>query len=424
MGTQDREGLRLSLMEHRRWQIVERVMNHRLRGLQGAELLGLSLRQLWRLVKRGREDGPAGMVHGGRGRRSNRRVADEQREKLIGLYLERYEGFNLTHFREMLEEREGLQPPCRETIRRILLDGQVWERRRKAPKHRQRRPRREQEGDMLQMDASLHAWLGPTQPMLTLIGGIDDATSDVPHAQFFEGETTEGYMTVFNQVLQKRGVPLVVYSDRHSVFVVNRVREREEAAARGETAMTQFGRALKELAVKWIPASSPQAKGRIERLWGTFQDRLLNELRLEGVKTLGEANAYLVKRFLPRYNRQFRRQAVKPEQAYRPAPLRRHREGILCWKETRRLSRDHTFPYQGGLWQVLKTPGILALAQRRIEVRTTLRGETQAWYGERRLGLKRAPMQPPLATHRAPAGALASLVEAASRYPKTGRLRL
>lgn len=414
----------MSAGEHRKWGVIQRVMAGKTTGWRAAEILDLSCRQIWRLVKRGRVEGLKGMVHRGRGRRSNRRVDDKHRERIVELYAGTYSGFNLTHFREMLTEREHVQAPSRETLRRILSEAQVWERRRKAPKHRQRRLRREQEGELLQMDASLHRWLGPEGPLVALIGAIDDATNDVPHAQFFEAETTEGYMTVFGQILQKRGVPLAVYTDYDSVFFMNNARKREEAAVRGEKALTQLGRALDELGIKWIPASSPQAKGRIERLWGTFQDRLLNEMRLENIRTLSEANAYLATRFLRRFNRQFRRRAANPQRAYRPGPLRSQREAALCFKETRLLSRDYTFPYEGTVWQVLKTSGVVALSGRRVEVRRTLRGETQAWIQGRRLNLKRAPMQPPLATSRAPAGALASLEAAASRYPKTGRLRL
>jgi transposase len=414
----------VSMGEHRKWGVIQRVIGGKTTGSRAAEILELSRRQVWRLVKRGRVEGLKGMVHRGRGRRSNRRLDEKQREQIVRLYAGRYEGFNLTHFREMLVEREQLRPPCRETLRRILSEEQVWERRRKAPKHRQRRVRREQEGDLLQMDASLHRWLGEDKPLIALIGAIDDATNDVPHAQFFEAETTEGYMTIFGQILQKRGVPLAVYTDYDSVFFMNNARKREEATARGQKVLTQFGRALDELGVKWIPASSPQAKGRIERLWGTFQDRLLNEMRLEGIRTLSHANAYLSKRFLPRFNRQFRRQAADPERAYRAGPLRLQREAALCLKETRLLSRDYTFPYEGTVWQVLKTPGVLALCGRRIEVRKTLRGEMQAWIQGRRLGLTRAPLQPPYATRRAPDGALASLQAAEARYPKTGRFRL
>jgi hypothetical protein len=189
---------------------------------------------------------------------------------------------------------------------------------------------------------------------------------------------------------------LEVYTDRDSVFVVNTRQEREQAHARGERPLTQVGRALKELGVRWIPAFSPQAKGRIERLWRTFQDRLLNELRLNRIRTLPEANRYLKKVFLPKYNRQFRRQPADPIAAWRPAPARPILETIFCVKETRTLGRDHTLSYQGKVWQVLPTPGVVSLVGRSVQVRHTLSGELQTWAGEKRLKVRAGPPTPPL----------------------------
>ncbi len=414
MVQEDAGGLRLSLGEHRRWDTVQRILGGKLTGPKGAGILGLSERQVWRLVKRGRKEGAPGMIHRNRGRRSNRRTSEALRRRIVECYSQEYAGFNLTHFRERLRECEGVASPCRETLRKILSAAGVWERRRTAPKHRLRRPRREREGELLQMDASLHRWLGPDLPLIALVGAIDDATGDVPDAEFSEAETTEAYMKVFDQILRRRGVPGAVYTDKDSVFKVNHPKDREDARARGQEPLTQFGRALKELGVQWIEANSPQAKGRIERLWKTFQDRLLHEMGHAGIHTIPQANEYLHKNFLPRFNRQFRKRPACPDPAYGNKPLRSGREEALCWKESRVLARDHTFSYQSRLWQVLPTPGIMALAGRRIEDRTTLRGETQTWYEKRRLKLKILPVQPPSAT----------LPAAARDFPRKARLLL
>jgi len=192
------------------------------------------------------------------------------------------------------------------------------------------------------------------------------------------------------------------------------VRAEEVARAEGRRLETQFGRALKELGIEWIPAYSPQAKGRIERLGGTFQDRLRNELKLEEIRTLAAATEYLTKRFLPRYNGRFRCEPACPESAYRPAPSRGVRESILCWKESRVLARDHTFTLGAEAWQVLPSNRVPALTGRKVEVRRTLQGQVQAWYGQVRLDIRRAP----------PRSLRVSLKAAVpSDYPVRGRVR-
>lgn len=387
--------VRLSDREVVRLRVLDEVRLGKRTQTGAAQLLDLSDRQVRTLLDRLKRRGPTGLIHGNRGRASKHRIPDPLRERIIEHYRGRYRGWNLTHFGEMLREREDMKPPSGESIRQILKRAGLWEERRKAPKHRQRRPRREHEGELLQVDASLHAWLGQDHPRFALVGAVDDATGEVVDAQFFPAETTEAYLSLLQGILRKRGVPQAIYSDRHSIFVVNNSRQEDLLRAQGQTLETQVGRALKELGIEWIAAYSPQAKGRIERLWGVFQDRLLKELRLEGVRTLREANAYLQKRFLPRYNRLFRMPAARKERAYRAAPLHRVLEGILCWKETRILARDHTFSWEGKLCQVERCPSIPALTGRRIEVRRSLRGTMQAWAGETRLKLSAAaPFRP------------------------------
>jgi hypothetical protein len=187
------------------------------------------------------------------------RISDADRQRIVRLYRDKYEGFNLTHFREMLQEREHLASPCREMLRRILREAGVWERPREAPRHRLRRPRREREGELLQLDASIHRWLGEDQPAIALVGAVDDATGEVPDAQFFPAETTEAYLSLLGGIVRKRGIPRAAYTDRDSVFVVNNAQEVGILRTQGRVPQTQFGRALKELGIEWIPAYSPQA---------------------------------------------------------------------------------------------------------------------------------------------------------------------
>lgn len=410
----------LSWKEQEKLKVLQEILSGTRTQVSAARTLGITDRWVRTLVKRLKSRGAQGLVHGNRGRTPVNRVSNTLRQRVLELYRDRYEGFNLTHFREMLQQREGLQPPCRESLRQMLQQAGLWSRSRKAPKHRLRRPRRLYEGELLQMDASIHRWVGTEGPFWALVGAIDDATGDVPAAQFFESETREAYFTVLGKILQRRGIPRAVYTDRDSVFVVNTARDRELLQAQGRLPETQFGRALRELGIEWIPAYSPQAKGRIERLWGVFQDRLRNELRLEGIQTISEANAYLQRDFLPRYTRQFRRPAARAEVVYRPAPPKGQREAILCWKESRVLARDHTFSLEAKVWQVLPSDRVPALTGRRIEVRRTLRGEVQAWYGAVQLQVCPAPPRAPL--QRA-LGARAPLAAAYS-FPHRGKVWL
>ena len=394
MSERDRR-VELSQREIQKFEILNEVRAGGRTQLSAAHALGVTDRWVRRLLKRLSHGGAAALAHGNRGKPSPKRIPEERREQIVALYRTGYPDFNLTHFAEMLEEREHVKPPSREMLRRILAKAGLWAARRKAPKHRQRRLRREYEGELLQVDASRHAWLGEDQKPIAIVGAVDDATGEVVDAQFFPAETTEAYFSLLKGILRKRGVPRALYSDRHSIFVVNRGHDLELQQALGHSTETQVSRALKELGIEWIPAYSPQAKGRIEKLWRTFQDRLLRELRLENIRTIDEANRYLQGRFLPRYNRKFTVPAAKEGRVYRPAPLNRTLQGMLCWKETRILARDHTFSCEGKLWQVQKCPSIPSLTGRRVEVRRTLRGTWEAWLGAVRLTIKAgSPFKP------------------------------
>lgn len=411
--------VRLSHREVQRLTVLEEVRSGGRTQISAAKALGVTDRWIRALLAKLQRRGAAGLAHGNRGRRSPRRIADSLRQRILQHYRQKYSGFNLTHFREMLIEREGLKPPCREVLRRLLSETGIWERRRHAPKHHQRRPRREQEGDLLQIDASIHRWFGEDQPTAALLAGIDDATGDVPWAAFFPQETAEGYFHLLGGILGARGVPRAFYSDHDSAFVVNLPRaQRELAEAQGRRPLTQFGRALKDLGITWIPASSPQAKGRIERLWGTFQDRLLKELKLEGIQAYPAANEFLRRRFLPRFNRKFRYPPARPDSVYRPCPPKMLLDSILCWKEPRVLARDHTFSVEAKSWQVLPSPHVLALTGKRIEVRRTLQGQIQAWFESIRLEIRPAPLAGPTVRAAAP------LKAAAGDYRPRGRMRL
>ena len=260
---------------------------------EAARILGLSTRQVGRLLARYVAD-PMDLVHGNRGRAPANRIPADTREQLVELARTRYAGVNHAHLVELLAEREGIIVAER-TLRRILDEAGVAPVRTRRPaRHRTRRDRMRREGLLLQVDGSRHDWLEGRGPWLTLVGGIDDATSRVTGATFRAAEDAAGYFTMFTQTAHRHGLPGAVYSDRHGIFVHEPARAPTiTEQLTGRRTFTQVGRALDDLEIRWIGARSPQAKGRVERLWGTLQSRLVSELRLEEASTLEDANAVL-----------------------------------------------------------------------------------------------------------------------------------
>ena len=238
---------------------------------------------------------------------------------------------------------------------------------------------------MLQVDGSHHDWLQGRGPWLTLIGGIDDATGVVPYGCFREQKDSYGYMLLLQGVIQRKGIPLTLYSDRYSIFTVSRSQhETLQEQLAGQTPQTQVSRALNELGVRLVLAHSPQAKGRIERLWGTLQDRLLMELRLAGASTLEEANAVLAD-FLPQFNARFGVLAAQPGAAYQCVPAGTDLAGILCFKYQRTVAADNTMGFEGRTLQILPDPHRASYARARVEVQLRLDGELIVTYQGRAL---------------------------------------
>jgi transposase len=365
---------------------------------EAAEALGLSQRQLRRLKKTFRREGAAGLVHGNQGRRPVNAVTDEVRAEVVTLAQNKYVGFNQQHLTEKLAEDEGLLL-SRSTVRRIVTDvGLPTARPRRAPKHRGRRERLPQEGMLLQADGSRHQWLGDEGPWLTLIGGIDDATGTVPYALFREQEDAAGYMAWLQQVVLRKGVPLTLYIDRHSIFIKTTKRSQrtlQQQLSGQLQSTTQFGRVLQELGVTPIYALSPQGKGRVERLWGTLQDRLTSELRLAGVTTLGQANL-VVERFLPAFNERFGVPAAQPGSAYRPLPAGFVSEEVFCFKYGRLVEGDNTVRLGEHRLQLLANRERASYVRARVEVQERLDGSLAVFHQGRQVAHKPAPAEAPL----------------------------
>jgi transposase len=313
---------------------------------EAARILGLSTRQVERLLVRYVGD-PADLGHGNRGRVPVNRIPEATRARLVELARTRYAGVNHAHLVELLAEREGIVVAER-TLRRILAEaGVVPARTRRPARHRSRRDRMPREGLLLQVDGSRHDWLEGRGPWLTLVGGIDDATSRVTGATFRAAEDAAGYFTMLAQTARRHGLPGALYSDRHGIFTVEKNRPPTLAEQlTGQRSFTQVGRALDELDIRWIGARSPQAKGRVERLWGTLQSRLVSELRLEEASSLEEANAVLAT-YLPRHNRRFAVPAADPAPAWRPLPPGVSVESVLCFHSARRVANDATLAWGG-----------------------------------------------------------------------------
>src|SRR5580700_8471761 len=309
----------LSQKELQRVAVISSCLEGKLACARAASLLHLTPRHVKRLKARYRQGSAAALAHVSRSRPSPRRLPEPTRARILELARTRYAGFNDRHLCEKLCEVEGFSLG-RETLRRLLRSAGIGSpRKRRAPTHRQRRLARAREGEMVLLDASLHRWLEDRGPQLTLLGFLDDATRKVLVAEFFPTEDARGYFRLLHGLLRRFGIPLSFYGDRHSVFVRNDDHWSVEEQLAGRRQPTQFGRALDQLGITYIAAQSPQAKGRIERLWGTFQDRLTSELRLARASDIALANQVL-RRFLPDYNRRFGRAPRDAEKAWRPAP--------------------------------------------------------------------------------------------------------
>ena len=385
-------GLLLKANDERRIEVLIRIEAGLLAVADAAGLLGVGERQARRLLAAYRAEGPRGVVHGNRGRPPAHALSQELRETIRGLASGRYAGVNHSHLAELLAEREGLEVP-RSTISDILREVGLRSPRpqKRRSRHRSRRERYPQEGMLLQIDASLHDWLEGRGPYLTLLAVIDDATGKVVGARFNESEDSRGYLSLLRDVCRKVGVPQALYSDRHSVFWPTKGESLQEQLA-GKRSPTQFGRAMAELGTQLIAAHSPQAKGRIERLWGTFQDRLVSELRLAGACSIEQANLYLPG-FLARFNRTFSVAPATPGSAYRPRLNSAQLAGVFCFKHERVVAKDNTVRLDQVILQLLPGPNRLGYAKATVAIHESLDHRFSVHFNGRQLPTKLVPLR-------------------------------
>ncbi len=374
-----------------RVRTLNRVLEGALTATDADEQLGLSERQVRRILAADRKEGAAAIPHRNRGRQPKHTLAMEVRQRVIALSRTVYADTNDSHFRDLLEEREGivLSRSAVAWVRRAA--GEASPRRRRPPQHRQRRARRSQEGMLLQIDGSPHDWLEGRGPRLTLLAAIDDATGTVAGAVWREQEDSHGYLQLVERIVTTHGRPEAVYHDRSGIFVHHdHERETIDEQLAGEREPLQVMRALGALGIASITAHSPQAKGRIERLFGTLQDRLVVELRLAGAGTVAEATRVLAD-YLPRFNAQFGVPAADPTSAYQPLPAVVDLRQICCFTQRRVVANDDTIQVDGQRLQLVPGRERSTYVRATVEVRQHLDGTLSIWYHDRQLACWPAP---------------------------------
>ncbi|RME05332.1 MAG: ISNCY family transposase [Bacteroidetes bacterium] len=341
----------MSRKEQDRSEVIRLHVEGHIKQKDTARRIGVSTRQVRNLVRKYRRHGAASLIHGNRGRASNRRIREEIKQSALALVRERYWDFGPTLAQEKLVEKHGFTMSV-ETLRQWMIADGLWHAKaKKQPRAFQLRLRRPRVGELIQIDGSPHDWFEGRAPECTLIVFIDDATSKLMEMRFVPAETTEAYMDCLRHYLDRYGRPVSFYSDKHSVFRIN-----AEDAESGEQ-FTQFGRALKTLDIEIIHANTPQAKGRVERANQTLQDRLVKDMRLADISSMEEGNAFL-KAWMEKHNRRFAVPPASDEDAHRPVLHdAQELDLILSIHSRRKLSKNLTLQYNNSLYQI-KVRGI------------------------------------------------------------------
>lgn len=365
------------MKEKSRIEVIQRFMNGSLTVTETSLVLERSIRQIYRLQSRFRRFGIEGLIHENKGRPSPFRVNDRMRWKVRALAQSKYKDVNDTHMCELLRREEGIKVG-REWLRRELrASGICPKRRRRGPKYRSKREMKDAFGIMLQIDASDHDWLEGRGSAITLVGAKDDATGYL-WCRFEDSESTWAYMNLTDEIFGSHGLPLSLYSDRHTIFHSPREATIVEQL-QNKRPLTQFGRAMDELGIRIIKAYSAPAKGRIERVFGFLQDRLVVEMRLRDVRTKEEANKVL-DWFVAEHNKRFTVPPRQKESVFRSAPSKYIRQRILCLKEQRIVSNDHTISFGGLILQIPALKKFHSIAKRAVTVMQLRDGSIEISY--------------------------------------------
>jgi len=371
--------------ERLRGKVLEMVRQGQMTLKAASVMLHVSYRQSKRLYAAYREKGDAGLIHGNYGRRSNNHTSEIILEKAVESYRQRYNDFGPTFASEKLAEEEGIVISV-SVLRRLLIASGDWKGVRQAKEYRSRRERRECFGELVQFDGSHHKWFEGRGSTCCLMTMIDDATN-TRVSRFFEQETIEAVMTVFSLWIRRYGIPEALYCDKKNAFVLSREPTDKELLAGIIEPKSHFGRACEKLGVTVIAASSPQAKGRVERNHGVDQDRLVKELRLAGISTIAEANQFLEKNYLPKMNFKFTRPAAKPENAHVPLGDVKL-ENIMCLEYERTVANNYVIRFETRLFQILKTKKPLPGPRDKVLVRIQLDGSISIIWKKTKLLVK------------------------------------
>jgi len=385
----EKDIIRMTRRDLKRLKVIGEVLERRLTQREAAGVVGLCQRQVRRLVSRVRSEGEVGVVHRSRGRSSNRGISGQLKQRVLGLYREKYPGFGPTLAHEKLLELDGIRIST-STLRSWLIEAHLWKKRPQRSRYRRWRERRACCGQMVQMDGSHHAWLEDRGPELVLMGYIDDATGRV-FARFYDYEGTVPALDSFRRYIKRYGLPQSVYLDKHTTYKSPKKLTVQEQLEGSEQPRSQFERALEELSVEVIHAHSPQAKGRIERLFGILQDRLVKEMRLRAIATQGQANGYL-QRYLPAFNRRFSVPPRQPADLHRPIPPGMDLNNILSIKHTRVVRKDFTVAHRHKLYQINDPPP--GLSSKAVVVAQRTDGRLQILYHGHQLKYQQIQTRP------------------------------
>lgn len=344
----DKDIIKMNIKELKRLHVVNKILEKQMTQIEAAEILNLTARQVRRIVKRVRKEGQTGIIHKSRNKSSNRTYPLNLKKTVLKLYKDNYMGFGPLLASEKLAEINNIKISD-ETLRNWLLDVDYWKKSRKKKEHRKWRERKEHFGEMLLLDGSHHDWLEGRGEELVLMGYIDDATGRV-FGEFYDYEGTLPAMDSLKKYIKKYGIPVKIYLDKHTTYRSPKKLTLEEEL-KGLKAQSQFERACEELGIEVIHANSPQAKGRIERLFGVLQDRLVKEMRLAGTSNKEQANKFL-DTYFPEYIKKFSVSPAKKEDFHMPVPDYINLDQILCIKKERRLRNDNTISFNGSLYLI------------------------------------------------------------------------
>lgn len=375
-----------------RYEAIKKLIDGHINGSQAAKQLNLSVRQIKRIKTKVIKRGPKGIIHGSRGRQSNRKTKVEIIEKVRVLIKKHYRDFGPTLAKEKLEERHGLKLG-KETTRQIMIQAGLWKvgPRRSNKEYRSWRPRKQYFGEMQQFDGSYHLWFENRGEKCCLLASIDDATGSITKAEFTSDEGVVPVFTFWRAYVLKHGKPAHIYLDRHSTYHQN-----QKTVLSDPEHLTQFQRAMQDLDINVINARSPQAKGRVERLFGTLQDRLVKELRLQNIKSLAEANQFLQKTFIAKFNSKF---AVRPEKNgdLHQEVGRTDKENldrIFSIQKTRIVNNDFTIQYENSWYQLDKTQPTLVCRKEAVLIERRINGEIKISRRGKYLNFQVLPKRP------------------------------